>query len=112
TNHANSLSRGGAEVIQVTDADLRNIAASVRDAAEKLPVLTGTSALLADLPTKGELGQALTSTVALVNEHADENKDAIIAAIPSGSGGSASTYSLNLNIDQVPGTATGTATPA
>jgi len=68
-------------------------------------------AKVADLPTNGEMGQALTSTVALVNEHADENKDAIIAAIPGGSGGSASTYSLNLNIDQVPGTATGTATP-
>lgn len=68
---------------------------------------------LDDIPTNGEMGQALTSTVALVNEHADENKDAIIAAIPSGSGsgGSASTYSLNLDIDQVPGTATGTATP-
>lgn len=72
--------------------------------------LMGLPAAIADLPTNGEMGQALTSTVALVNEHADENKDAIIDAIPSG-GGSASTYSLNLNIDQVPGTATGTATP-
>src|SRR5690606_15996455 len=32
---------------------------------------------VADLPTNGEMGQALTSTVALVNEHADGNKDAI-----------------------------------
>jgi hypothetical protein len=67
---------------------------------------------LTDLPTKGELTQALTSTVSLVNEHADANKDEIIAAIPSGgSGGSASAYNLSLDIEQVPGTATGTATP-
>jgi hypothetical protein len=79
--------------------------------AEQNGALMALPAAIADLPTNGEMGQALTSTVALVNEHADENKDAIIAAIPSGSGGSASTYSLNLNIDQVPGTATGTATP-
>lgn len=104
-NHANSLSRGGAEIIQVTAADLSNIAASARDAASKFPPL-------ADLPIKGELTQALTSTVALVNEHADTNKDEIIAAIPSGgSGGSASAYALSLDIEQVPGTATGTATP-
>jgi len=68
--------------------------------------------LINDLPTNGEMGQALTSAVALVNEHADENKDEIIAAIPSGgSGGSASAYALSLDIEQVPGTATGTATP-
>lgn len=35
----------------------------------------------ADVVDEGELGQALTSTVALVNEHADDNKDAILAAI-------------------------------
>lgn len=74
--------------------------------------LMGLPAAVDDLPTKGELTQALTSTVALVNEHADDNKDEIITAIPSGgSGGSASAYSLSLDIEQVPGTATGTATP-
>lgn len=68
-------------------------------------------AVLLDLPTTGELGQALTSTVALVNEHADDNKDAIIAAIPQGGSGGTSAYSLSIDIDSVPGTATGTATP-
>lgn len=36
---------------------------------------------LTNLPTSGELGQALTSTVVLVNDHADENRDEIIDAI-------------------------------
>lgn len=67
-------------------------------------------ATLSELPTKSELGQALTSTVALVNEHADDNKDAIIAAMPTGSGGGSSSYNLSLTIDEIPGTATGTAT--
>jgi len=66
------------------------------------------TALLTDIPSKGELTQALTSTVSLVNEHADANKDAIIAALPGGSSG---TYNISLNVDGVPGTATGTATP-
>lgn len=80
---------------------------SAQDAA-----LMGLPAAVDDLPTKGELTQALTSTVSLVNEHADANKDEIIADIPSsGSGGSTSAYSLSLEIEQVPGTATGTATP-
>lgn len=80
---------------------------SAQDAA-----LMGLPAAVDDLPTKSELTQALTSTVSLVNEHADANKDEIIAAIPDGAGGgSASAYALSLNIEQVPGTATGTATP-
>lgn len=67
-----------------------------------------------DLPSKGELGQALTSTVALVNDHADTNKTEILDAIgtaPSG-GASGGNYTLSLDIDGVPGTASGTATPA
>lgn len=121
----NALVAGGAPEVEVSSSALTTISASAALAAQKFPQLANLPtasvsdlftesdrAALLDLPTKGELGQALTSTVALVNEHADENKDAIIAAIPSGSGGSASIYSLNLNIDQVPGTATGTATPA
>lgn len=67
----------------------------------------GGSADISNLPTKDDLGQALTSTVALVNEHADSNRDQIIDAIPGSSG-----YDVNLSIDSVPGTATGTATPA
>lgn len=74
--------------------------------------LMGLPVAVADLPTNGELGQALTSTVALVNEHADGNKADIIAAIPQGGSGGASPYSLSIEIDSVPGTATGTATPA
>jgi hypothetical protein len=74
--------------------------------------LMGLPAAVSDLPTNGELGQALTSTVALVNEHADGNKAEIIAAIPQGGSGGASPYSLSIDIDSVPGTATGTATPA
>jgi hypothetical protein len=73
------------------------------------------TASITDLPTKGGLGQALTSTVVLVNEHADENKDAIIDAIshiPGGGSGVSGSYSLSLDIDTVPGTATGTASPA
>lgn len=66
--------------------------------------------MLNEIPTNGELGQALTSAVVLVNEHADENKDAIIAAMPAGSGGGSSSYNLSLTIDEIPGTATGTAT--
>lgn len=72
--------------------------------------LMGLPAAVADLPTNGELGQALTSTVALVNDHADDNKDAIIAAMPTSSGGGSSSYNLSLTIDEIPGTATGTAT--
>lgn len=70
--------------------------------------LMGLPDAVADLPTNGELSQALTSTVLLVNDHADENKDEIIAAIP-GIPGSGS-YDLSLTIDEIPGTATGTAT--
>lgn len=75
---------------------------------------TADRAMLDDIATKGELSQALTSTVVLVNEHADENKDEVLEAIeeiPSG-GASSAAYSLELNIDGVPGTATGTATPS
>jgi hypothetical protein len=70
-------------------------------------------ALLEDLPSNGQMGQALTSTVSLVNEHADANKQDILDAIdeiPSTSSGS-SAYGLSLTIDEIPGTATGTATP-
>lgn len=71
--------------------------------------LMGLPNAVADLPTNGELEQALTSTVVLVNGHADDNRDAIIAAIPGG--GSSASYELSLTIDEIPGTATGTATP-
>jgi hypothetical protein len=77
--------------------------------------LMGLPAAIADLPTNGELGQALTSTVALVNEHADENKDEVLEAIeniPNGGSTGGGTYDLSLNINTIPGTATGTATPA
>jgi hypothetical protein len=80
--------------------------------SEQDAALMGLPAAVSDLPTNGELGQALTSTVALVNEHADGNKAEIIAAIPQGGSGGASPYSLSIDIDSVPGTATGTATPA
>lgn len=50
-------------------------------------------AVLNDIPTAGELGQALTSTVALVADQLD-------------------TYNISLNVNAVPGTATGTATRA
>lgn len=112
-----TVAQGGAGGIldQILAATGGPVTITIDDAAANLiaqKVATLIQSSLDDLPTNGEIGQALTSTVALVNEHADANKDAIIAAIPSdGSGGSASTYALSLNIEQVPGTATGTATP-
>lgn len=104
-----------------TDPLVRFTAAEIGIINNKLSQIAATSnggftaadrAMLDDIASKGELTQALTSTVSLVNEHADANKDEIIAAIPSsGSGGSTSAYNLSLEIEQVPGTATGTATP-
>lgn len=73
--------------------------------------LMGLPDAVADLPTNGELGQALTATVSLINDHADTNKDAIVAAIPE-NGSPANGYDLSLTIDEIPGTATGTATLA
>lgn len=52
-------------------------------------------AMLDDIASKGELTQALTSTVALVNEHADENKTEIIDAIGNAPGG-ANNFSITL----------------
>lgn len=59
-------------------------------------------AMLDDIASKGELGQALTSTVSLVNDHADTNKNAIIAKIDTIPGTSGAPLSISL---------TGTASP-
>lgn len=70
-------------------------------------------AALMDIPSAVELTQALTSTVSLVNAQAAINRDQILDAIdeiPAGSS-SAGAYSLSLEIEGVPGTASGTATP-
>lgn len=71
-------------------------------------------AMLDDIASRDELTSALTSTVALVNDHADANKAEILDAIEDAPGGGTSggNYTLSLNIDGVPGTANGTATPA
>jgi len=94
----------------VTASPWLSVAPSIVNATIDLSPLV---ALINDLPTNGEMGQALTSTVALVNEHADTNKQEILNAIDDipGGGTSGGNYSLSLNIDGVPGTATGTATP-
>lgn len=75
--------------------------------------LMGLPTSVADIPTASEIEQALTSTVILVNDHADVNKGEILEAIeeiPAGGGGGGN-YALSLDIDNVPGTATGTAVP-
>lgn len=63
---------------------------------------------LMSIATGEQAGRALTSAVAQVNGHADANRDQIIDAIPGGSGWSS--YKLSIDIDNIPGTATGTAT--
>lgn len=83
-------------------------------AAQNTMLMTTLPTAVDAVPTNFELSQALTSTVNLVNAQAATNRDLILDAIddiPSG-GGSASSYALSLDVSAVPGTATGTATPA
>ena len=93
----------------VIDANVGKVSQAIRDARQ---ISAQNRDAIQSLPTNGEMGQALTSTVSLVNEHADANKQEILNAIDDipGGGTSGGNYSLSLNIDGVPGTATGTAT--
>lgn len=82
------------------------------------PLTTSTEKTWFREASSGQLTQALTSSVVLVNEHADENKDEIIAAIPTGGGAApapSAEYDITLtgDVSSVPGTVslTGTATP-